>query len=148
MKEQWEDPYFTTKYLTLKSIFPPSLLLGTFDSRSILSTSSPSPPVPRPYLSRSQRPCCHGNSQDHPGQSQDNSTGRTQPPSSEIGLLRSDHLLPPSMVLWGWRWQFHSQADDKQHWHWPDSSGRHRALSIVQKCSSPPAPHNERSHLS
>ena len=43
MKEQWEDLYFTMKYLTLKSIFPHSLLLETFHSRSILSTSSPSP---------------------------------------------------------------------------------------------------------
>ena len=69
--------------------------------------------VPLSYLSRSQRLCCHGNSQAHPGQSQDNSTGRTLPPSSEIGLLGSDHLLPPSVVLRGWRWQLHSRADDR-----------------------------------
>ena len=59
--------------------------------------------VPLSYLSRWQRLCCHGNSQAHPGQSQGNSTGRTPTQSSEIGLLRSDHLLPPSVVLWGWR---------------------------------------------
>ena len=121
-----------------------SLLFRTFHFRSILSTSSPS----LSYLSRSQRLCCHENSQDHPRQSQDNSTGRTQPQSSEIGLLRSDHFLLQSVVLWGWRWRLHSRADDGQHWHWPDSSGRHRVLSIVQKYSSPPAPHTERSHFS
>uniref|UniRef100_A0A8C6EF83 SRCR domain-containing protein n=1 Tax=Moschus moschiferus TaxID=68415 RepID=A0A8C6EF83_MOSMO len=126
---------------SMEPVFPHSLLLGTFHFRSILSTNSPS----LSYLSRSQRPCCHGNSQHLPGQSQDNSTGRTLSPSSEIGLLRSDHLLLQTVVFLGWRWRLHSRADDRQHWRWPDSSGRHRALSIVQKCSSPPAPHTERS---
>ena len=73
------------------------------------------------------------------------STGRTQSLSSEIGLSRVDHFL---LLCLGWRRRLHSRADDRQHWHWPDSSGRHRALSIVQKCSSPPAPHTERSCLS
>ena len=129
------------KYLP-KPVFPHFLLLGTSHSTS---TSSPSP---LSYLSRSHRLCFHGNSQNHPGQSQGTSIRCTQPPSSEIGLLRSGHLSPPSVVLWGWRWRFHSRADDRQHWHWPDFSGRHRVLSIVQKSSSPPAPHIERSHLS
>ena len=41
MSEQWGSPYFIMKYLP-KPVFPHSLLLGTFHSRSILSTNSPS----------------------------------------------------------------------------------------------------------
>ena len=41
MSEQWGAPYFIMKYLP-KPVFPHSLLLGTFHSRSILSTNSPS----------------------------------------------------------------------------------------------------------
>ena len=132
--------------ISLQNIFllkPVSLTLcsGDISPQEHPKYSSPS----LSYLSRSQRPCCHGNSQDHPGQSQGISIGRTQSLSSEIGLSRVDHCLLPHS---GWRWQHHSRADDRQHWHWPNSSGRHRVLSIVQKCSSPPAPHTERSHFS
>ena len=133
------------KYLTFDASF---LSLSALQDISLQEHPEYRYPFTLSYLSRSQRPCCHENSRNHPGQSQGNSTGKTQPPNSEIGLLRSGHLCPPSVVLWGWRWQLHSQADDRQHWHWPDSSGRHRALSIVQKSSSPPAPHTERSRLS
>ena len=106
-----------------------------------MSSVGPSPS----YLSRSQRLCFHGHSQEHPGQSQGNATRRTQPQSSEIGLSTSDHLpLLPS----GWRGRLHSRADDTQHWHWPWSSGRHRVFSILQKYSSPLAPHTERCHFS
>ena len=133
------------KYLTFEVSFPSLSALGDI---SLQEHPVYQQPFPFSHLSRSQRPCCHGNSQNYPGQSQGNSTGKTQSPNSEIGLLRSGHLCPPSVVLWGWRWQLHSRADDRQHWHWPDSSGRHTALSIVQKCSSPPAPHTERSRLS
>ena len=133
------------KYLTFEVSFPSLSALGDI---SLQEHPVYQQPFPFSHLSRSQRPCCHGNSQNYPGQSQGNSTGKTQSPNSEIGLLRSGHLCPPSVVLWGWRWQLHSQAVDRQHWHWPESSGRHTALSIVQKCSSPPAPHTERSRLS
>ena len=133
------------KYLTFEVSFPSLSALGDI---SLQERPVYQQPFPFSHLSRSQRPCCHGNSQNYPGQSQGNSTGKTQSPNSEIGLLRSGHLCPPSVVLWGWRWQLHSQAVDRQHWHWPESSGRHTALSIVQKCSSPPAPHTERSRLS
>ena len=132
---------FTIEYLPFKACFPLLSALGKFHSRSILSIVA----LSLSYLSRSQTLCCHGNSQEHPGQSQGISIGRTQSLSSEIGLSRVDHFLLLHLV---WRWRLHSQADDRQHWHWPDSKGRHRALSIVQKCSSPPAPHTERSHLS
>ena len=133
------------KYLTFKANFPSLSATGDI---SLQEHPEYQEPFSLSYLSRSQRPCCHGNSQDHPGKSQDSSTGRTQPLSSKIRLLRSDYLLPQSVVLWEWRWRLHSQADDRQHWHWPDSSERHRVLSIIQKCSSVPAPHIERSRLS
>ena len=133
------------KYLTFEVSFPSLPALGDI---SLQEHPEYQQPFPLSYLSRSQKPCYHENSQNHPGKSQGNSTGKTQSPNSEIGLLRSGHLCPPSVVLRGWRWRLHSWADDRQHWHWPDSSGRHRALSIVQKCSSPPAPHTERSRLS
>ena len=124
------------KYLHFEANFPSLSTLGDISLQE-------HPPVALPSLLPEQitEAVLPWNSQDHPGQSQDNSIGRTLLPSSEIGLLRSDHFLPQSVVLWGWRRQLHSQVDGRQHWHWPDSIGRHTELSIFQKCSSSLAPH-------
>ena len=104
--------------------------------------------LPLFYLSRSLRLCFHEHNQECQGQSQSNSTRKTQPLSSEIDLPISDHFLPKSMLLLESRWQLHNQAVDKQHWHWPYSSVWRRVVSSFQKYSSPLVPHTERCHFS
>jgi hypothetical protein len=100
------------------------------------------------YLSRPQRLYFCVYKQKHLGQSQGNSTRRTQTLSSGIGPSRSLHLFLDSMLLLGLRWRCHSQADGKQHWRWPCSSGRRRVFSSLEKYSVPLDPHTERCHYS
>lgn len=109
-----------------------SLLLRTFHS-----WEHPWVPVAFSLLPEQiLKPCFHGNSQDHQG-----SLAEGLIPSSEIGLSRANHFLLPR--FWG------EDGNSQRSW-WQTTLalarlrwGRHRALSIVQKCWALLPPHWE-----